>query len=112
MKQFAIAAFAAVPTLAQWQWSTLEIRENDNTTPKYVRTTPTSVFEVKGDDLHVEDNKAVFIMDENQADLYSVYKPWLIGGSVQMTTNVSQIDSGCVSGLYLVKTGPECGFDE
>jgi len=60
----------------------------------------------------VESNKAVFIMNENSADINKVYLPWLIGGSVEITTNVSEIESGCVSGLYLVKTGPECGFDE
>lgn len=112
MKQFAIAAFAAVPTLAQWQWSTLNIHENGNQWPTYIRTTPTSVFEVKGDSVYVENNKAVFIMNENKPEEENIYKPWLIGGSVQVKANVSQIDSGCVSGLYLVRTGPECGMDE
>jgi len=101
-----------VPTLAQWQWSTLDIKENDEPKPTYIRTTPTSVFDVWGDNAFVESNKAVFIMNENSADIDKVYKPWLIGGSVEYNTNVNQIESGCVSGLYLVKTGPECGMDE
>ena len=102
MKQFAIAALAAVPTLAQWQWSTLDITEDDEPKSTYIRTTPTSVFRISGDKVFVENNKAVFIMNENSADIDKVYKPWLIGGSVEYDTNVNQIESGCVSGLYLV----------
>ncbi len=112
MKQFAIPALVAMGASAQWQWSTLDIEEDGNYKPTYVRTTPTSVFDVSGNKISIESNKAVFMMKENKADDASIYKPSILGGSVSFEADVSKIDRGCVAGLYLVKTGPECGQDE
>ena len=71
-----------------------------------------SVFRTNGvDSIEVEENKAVFIKAQNSAETSAMYTPSLLGGSVQFTTDVSQIDCGCVSGAYLVQTGAECGED-
>ena len=51
-------------------------------------------------------------MNRNQADIDQVYQPSIRGGSVEYVTNMSNIENGCVSGLYLVKTSDECGFDQ
>jgi hypothetical protein len=83
MRQFVLAALAAVPTFAQWQWSTLDITEDGRAKPTYVRTTPTSVFEVVGGDrIDIEADKAVFMQGENKAEDASHYKPALVGGSI------------------------------
>ncbi len=111
MKHFAIVALAAVPTFAQWQWSTLKIKEDGQSKDTYLRTNPTSVFEVSGDKVQIENNKSVFMKKENSAETSAMYKPNLVGGSVSYGMNVKDIDCGCVSGLYLVKTSEECNED-
>lgn len=77
-----------------------------------MRTTPTSVFEVSGNSIGVESNKAVFMMTANTANDESIYKPELVGGCLEYTANVSEIPAGCVSGLYLVATDNNCTMDE
>ena len=112
MKHFAIVALAAVPTFAQWQWSTFGITQDGRSMPTYLRTTPTSVFKVSGDEVQIENNKSVFMKKSNDWETSAMYKPSLLGGSVSYGMNVSDIDCGCVSGLYLVQTGADCNEDE
>ena len=49
---------------------------------------------------------------ENKAEDSAHYKPKLLGGSVSFDTNLKRVDSGCVAGLYLVKTDEGCGQGE
>ena len=112
LKHFAIVALAAVPTFAQWQWSTLNISQDGKNKSTFIRSAaPTSVFEVRGDEVKIEQNNSVFIKKSQSADTSAHYKPSLVGGSVSYSMNVSGIDCGCVSGLYLVQTGADCNED-
>ncbi len=112
MQKFAIAALAASTTYAQWQWSDFPINHDGGSKTIFVRTAPTSVFSVNGSSIGVEDNKAVFMMTANQVNDESIYKPELVGGSVEYTADVSEVAAGCVSGLYLVTTDSDCTMDE
>ncbi len=60
----------------------------------------------------IENNKSVFMKKSNSAETSAMYMPSLVGGSVSYGMNVSDIDCGCVSGLYLVQTGGDCNEDE
>jgi len=112
MQKFAIAALAATTAYAQWQWSDFPIEQDGDNKTIYVRTAPTSVFNVDGRSIGVEDNKAVFMMTANQVNDESIYKPELVGGCVETTVDISEVPSGCVSGLYLVATDDDCTMDE
>lgn len=61
--------------------------------------------------MKIETNKSVFMKKSNSADTSAMYTPSLLGGSVSYGMNVSDIDCGCVSGLYLVQTGGDCNED-
>jgi len=42
--------------------------------------------------------------DYESMDDDAMFKPWLRGGSFEFDVNVSNQDSGCVAGVYLVNT--------
>lgn len=113
MRTFSLAALAVVPISAQWQWSTFYMREDNSVTATYFATQPTSTFSLSNSnyDVSVQPNKAVFMKTNTQGGIDSMYKPDLLGGSVSYIANVNDTGCGCVSGLYLVKTGGDCDQD-
>ena len=54
--------------------------------------------------LFIQDSEAA--MDEGEA-----YKPGIRGGSIQYDVDLSAMDCGCVSGMYLVQYDGNCTQD-
>ncbi len=110
MRAFSLAALAVVPISAQWQWKTFYMKEDNSVTATYFADQPTSQFSLsnRNYDVAIDQNKAVFMKASTEASIDQMYKPNLLGGSVTYSTDVSNIGCGCVSGLYLVKTGEDC----
>ncbi len=63
MRTFALAALAAMPISAQWQWSTFYMKEDSSVTATYFATQLTSTFSLtnRGYDANIEPNSAVFM---------------------------------------------------
>ena len=111
MKHFAIAALAAAPAFAQWQWIDWPITEDGSAVTKHFMTYPTSKGSISGSTLTIDNNSSMFMKDTMDDTVDAVYKPGIRGGSIKYDVDVSSVDCGCVAGVYLVKTSAECGQD-
>lgn len=111
MKHFAIAAMAAVPSFAQWQWIDWPIKIDGTETMKHFQALSTSQGQVEGYELTVKNNSAMFLKNSMDDGMAAVYKPGVRGGSVSYDVDLSQTDCGCVAGVYLVNIGEGCQQD-
>ena len=111
MRHFALAALAAAPTFAQWQWIDWPITEDGTTMNKHFMTYPTSAGSISGSTLTVDNNSAMFLKNTLDDTIDAVYKPGIRGGSIMYDVDVSSVDCGCVAGIYLVETSATCGQD-
>ena len=111
MKHFAIAALAAAPAFAQWQWIDWPVTIDGSNVLKHFMTYPTSKGSISGSTLSVDANSAMFLKDSMDNTMEAVYKPGIRGGSIKYDVDVSSVDCGCAAGVYLVQVSETCGQD-
>ena len=111
MKHFAIAALAAAPAFAQWQWIDWPVTIDGSNVLKHFMTYPTSKGTISGSTLSVDANSAMFLKDSMDNTMEAVYKPGIRGGSIKYDVDVSSVNCGCAAGVYLVQVSETCGQD-
>jgi hypothetical protein len=103
MQKFAMAMLASV---ASADWLTWWINVNDGVGAGYVKGKDFSTASTSQWDVKLGNNNNAWLRwtkDDALTDA-SVWKPGIRGGSVSYDVNLSQVGSGCVSGVYLVES--------
>ena len=113
MRTFALSALFAVATNATYQ--TFKITKDGNSDTKSVRSQVWTTSPVDQNDRRVTVNNNNSVLIKNQAfDGYEyAYKPYIRGGAIEYTVDLSNHGCGCVAGVYAVAMKPGCnGEDE
>ena len=109
MQRFALASLAAV---ASANWFDMQIKVDGNERMVYARSQEWNSQNIEtsmGDTcVTVPNNNSMMIkrMDYEGAD-YAL-KPWVRGGAISYNVNLSDVDCGCVAGLYMLAVDDWC----
>ena len=57
-----------------------------------------------GSTVEIGSNNSLFIRDARSMDESVIFKPKMLGGSIEYDVNISGQECGCVAGVYLVDT--------
>ena len=108
MKQFAIsliAASALATNFIEYSITSDGVAKN-----KYLSTKDWSIANTSSNFLYFEGNNSLYLRDKECMKDRAMFKPQLRGGSFEFDVNVSNQESGCVAGIYLVNTDDHsCG---
>lgn len=80
-----------------------------NTSARKTGPQPRPIWETR---VHVPNNNSILIKDMEWDGQEFAFKPYLKGGALEYTVDLSTVECGCVAGVYAVKLDNEgCGED-
>ena len=79
---------------------------------KHFRPQDWSTCEVDVDAVTVPNNNSIILKNDPYDGSDYDLKPYIRGGAVTYDVDISQVDCGCVAGVYAVRTSEECGEAE
>ena len=108
MRHFAIAALAAAHASAEYSQMTITVDGSERT--KYFKGQSFgTVDQPSSDSVRVHNNNNILIKDDPYDGENFAFKPWIRGGSIEYTVDLSSQDCGCVAGVYAVAVNPDLG---
>ncbi len=111
MRHFAVIAVIATSAFAQFM--DLNVRQGSTDYTKYVESQVWSTASVSADkqSVTIGMNNNLFIQNSPEDGSNNAYKPGIRGGSIEYDVDLSSMDCGCVSGMYLVQFDNGCTQD-
>ena len=107
-KRLSIACTLAVLGEANWLDFKIDIDGKEKT--KTIKSKQWSQIEVMDQDHYalVPNNNSFALQNRPRVDEETFFKPYLRGGSIQYTVDLSALDCGCVAGVYAVTVNKKC----
>ena len=108
MRTFAISALVAVAANASYQ--TFKITKDGNSDDKYFRSQDWTDAPVDQSDrrVQVKNNNSLLIKNQEFDGYEYAYKPYIRGGAIEYTVDLSNHGCGCVAGVYAVAIKAGC----
>ena len=108
MRTFAISALVAVAVHANYQ--TFKITKDGNSDDKYFRSQDWTDAPVDQSDtrVQVKNNNSLLIKNQEFEGYEYAYKPYIRGGAIEYTVDLSNHGCGCVAGVYAVAIKAGC----
>jgi hypothetical protein len=107
MRTFAVSAIIAVAANAMYHEYTVNVDGNDTT--KYYRSQDWSSTEQDMvSRVHVSSNNSILLKDNEYEGYEYTFKPFIRGGAIQYTVDLSSQGCGCVAGVYAVAMNSQC----
>ena len=112
MRNFAISALVAVAVDATYQ--TLKITKDGNSDDKYFRSQDwtDAPLDLGGTRVAVKTNNSLLIKNQAYDGYEYAYKPYIRGGAIEYTVDLSNHGCGCVAGVYAVAIRAGCNGEE
>ena len=112
MRTFAISALVAVAVHANYQ--TFKITKDGNSDDKYFRSQDWTDAPVDQSDtrVQVKNNNSLLIKNQAFEGYEYAYKPYIRGGAIEYTVDLSNHGCGCVAGVYAVAIRAGCNGEE
>ena len=111
-KTFAVAALIAASVSANWHSATISVDGSDRNMVFQSKSFSNAFVDEAGRRINVENNNSVFLRNSESTTADAAFKPYIRGGAISYDVDLSSVDCGCVSGMYLVATNDYgCGED-
>jgi len=96
--------------LGEANWLDFKIDIDGKEKTKTIKSKQWSQIEVMDQDHYalVPNNNSFALQNRPRVDEETFFKPYLRGGSMQYTVDLSALDCGCVAGVYAVTIGKNC----
>ena len=108
MRTFAVTALFAVAANATYE--TYKITQDGSSKNLYFRSQDWSSAELDQNKsrIKVPENNSILLKNQEYEGYNYAYKPYVRGGAIQYTVDLSNHGCGCVAGVYAVAMKPGC----